>query len=715
MLINQQTSRNTKLIFSEVEPKDYKYYKLLKNYKQRAIYCGEDGHIFLETNCNYYKEICDFLTAIAEPLHRTKNMHEYSLTENSLYSASSMNIKTDLIILILNNICKHELPQTLINFIKENTERYGKAKLVLEKKRYFIECYDYNIKNYLYRDSVLELSNRKVYAKRNKNSTLPETSNPRIITIPDIDYNNENDINNNLSNAIKEMMGENKENDNKERPSNGETFFEVDAEDIEEIRKRCKENLNYPLLEEYDFNNDNLPELNIRPKLKNPTRGYQEKALSIMFSNQRARSGIIVLPCGAGKTLVGILATTTIKRSTVILCNSSVSVEQWHKEINTYTIVKPKENVVRFTGDKKDPLWNLDKEAGILISTYSMMSQIDKKNPEVKAKIKDMNNTEWGLMIFDEVQVLPAKIFREILAIFKSHCKLGLTATLVREDTKIKDLHFLIGPKHYEANWLDLQREGYLARVKCVEIWCEMEDNFYKEYLKSDASKRKRLYTSNPNKFYVCKALINKYKGSKIIIYSNDLLTFDYYAKELKCLYIYGTTPNKERNAILSKFEDDLSGYDVLLMSQVGDTSLNIPNVKVIIQVSSHFGSRRQEAQRLGRVLRPKKDISEFNAYFYTIISKNTEEMYFSNKRHQYLIDQGYYFEVITDWHNILNTQNVKIDNIFNKKVLYDILAKIERGEKAEELSDNEDVLSDKNNIFTNNLNHYYNNKMEID
>lgn len=177
-----------------------------------------------------------------------------------------------------------------------------------------------------------------------------------------------------------------------------------------------------------------------------------------MFSNGRARSGVIVLPCGAGKTLAGIIAACTVKKSTMVLCTSDVSVQQWRSQFFMWSNIGGK--VCRFTSKTKDLMFNAkgpEGEAGIVISTYNMIAYQGNRSGETRNIMEAIKNTDWGLLILDEVQVVPAEMFRKVLAICKSHCKLGLTATLVREDNKIQDLNFLIGPKLYEANWLDLQ------------------------------------------------------------------------------------------------------------------------------------------------------------------------------------------------------------------------------------------------------------------
>ena len=281
-----------------------------------------------------------------------------------------------------------------------------------------------------------------------------------------------------------------------------------------------------------------------------------------------------------------------------------------------------------------------------------------------------IQSREWGLLLLDEVHVVPANVFRKVLTTVAAHTKLGLTATLVREDDKIDDLNFLIGPKLYEANWLDLSRKGHIANVQvrmfflvrcknsdplkpspqCAEVWCPMTPEFYREYIKADSRKRRLLFVMNPHKFQACQYLIQYHeeRGDKIIVFSDNVFALKSYARKLNKPFIYGPTSQVERMKILQHFQHNPS-VNTIFLSKVGDTSLDLPEATCLIQISSHYGSRRQEAQRLGRILRAKRRNDEgFNAYFYTLVSKDTEEMYYSTKRQQFLIDQGYSFKVIT-------------------------------------------------------------------
>ncbi|KAI8872710.1 DNA repair helicase rad25 [Ramicandelaber brevisporus] len=384
----------------------------------------------------------------------------------------------------------------------------------------------------------------------------------------------------------------------------------------------------------------------IEPKSTTRLRPYQEKSLSKMFGNGRARSGIIVLPCGAGKTLVGITATYTVHKSALVLCTSTVSVMQWKREFLQWTNLDERQ-VALFTSDEKHTFAG---NAGIIISTYSMVANRRKRSYEAEQMMKFIREREWGFLLLDEVHVVPANMFRNVISDVKAHCKLGLTATLVREDDKIGDLNFLIGPKLYEANWMDLASQGHIANVQCAEVWCPMTSEFYSEYLKETSRKKTLLYVMNPHKFQACQYLMEHHerRGDKIIIFSDNVFALVEYARRLNRPFIHGGTAHGERMLVLNHFQNN-PALRTILLSKVGDTSIDLPEATCLIQISSHYGSRRQEAQRLGRILRAKRRREEgFNAYFYSLVSTDTQEMYYSSKRQQFLVDQGYAFKVIT-------------------------------------------------------------------
>mmetsp|Transcript_14221 Transcript_14221/g.16651 ORF Transcript_14221/g.16651 Transcript_14221/m.16651 type:complete len:840 (+) Transcript_14221:290-2809(+) len=436
--------------------------------------------------------------------------------------------------------------------------------------------------------------------------------------------------------------------------------FEINPEKIENVKSEAI-SIDFPLMEEYDFRkDDHNPDLPIT--LTGKLRPYQEKALSKMFGNGRARSGLIVLPCGAGKTLTGITACCTIKKSCIVFCNNAVAVDQWVASFKFFTTIDDK-YIRKFTANHKEPL--PDSGPVLLVTSYSFISYTGSRSIEATQVINQVKSREWGLLLMDEVHVVPAKMFRKALTHCKGHAKLGLSATLVREDGLIEDLYFLIGPKLYEANWMNLTNQGYLARVLCAELWCPMSPLFMKEYLRTNDAKRKQLlYVMNPIKYAMCKALMEYHeaRNDKILIFSDDITALLRYKNKLRRYCLYGNTSEYERADLLARFRGGSNipkekVITTLFISSVGDVAIDLPEANIIIQISSHFGSRRQEAQRLGRILRPKSSAKfnvGYNAFFYTLVSMDTKEMSFSNRRQQYLVDQGYTYKVIPNLGEII-------------------------------------------------------------
>ncbi|XP_034374015.1 general transcription and DNA repair factor IIH helicase/translocase subunit XPB [Arvicanthis niloticus] len=637
----------------EYGAKDYRQQMPLKgDHTSRPLWVAPDGHIFLEAFSPVYKYAQDFLVAIAEPVCRPTHVHEYKLTAYSLYAAVSVGLQTSDITEYLRKLSKTGVPDGIIQFIKLCTVSYGKVKLVLKHNRYFVESSHPDVIQHLLQDPVIrecrlrnaegeatELITETFTSKSAISKTAEGSGGPS--TSQGVDAQAKSDIPKDLFDFYEQM-----DKDEEEEEETQTVSFEVKQEMIEELQKRCI-CLEYPLLAEYDFRNDSLnPDINIDLKPTAVLRPYQEKSLRKMFGNGRARSGVIVLPCGAGKSLVGVTAACTVRKRCLVLGNSAVSVEQWKAQFKMWSTIDDSQ-ICRFTSDAKD------KPIGcsIAISTYSMLGHTTKRSWEAERVMEWLKTQEWGLMILDEVHTIPAKMFRRVLTIVQAHCKLGLTATLVREDDKIVDLNFLIGPKLYEANWMELQNNGYIAKVQCAEVWCPMSPEFYREYVAIKTKKRILLYTMNPNKFRACQFLIkfHERRNDKIIVFADNVFALKEYAIRLNKPYIYGPTSQGERMQILQNFKHNPK-INTIFISKVGDTSFDLPEANVLIQISSHGGSRRQEAQRLGRVLRAKKGMvaEEYNAFFYSLVSQDTQEMAYSTKRQRFLVDQGYSFKVIT-------------------------------------------------------------------
>lgn len=564
----------------------------------------------------------------------------------------------------------------MVSFIRDYTASFGKIKLVLKENRYFVESAETETLKTLLQDDIVggarvreeDRSNTQRPGGAVGTEVLGRSSAPKKgdLVIPGTGAATSKNAASNGQPSVPQAETEaaaqreaeadlfssiigGGDDDPSSLEADEDTVhsFEIREEEIENVKRRCNE-IGLPMLEEYDFRADlRNPDLAIDLRPSTHIRPYQEKSLSKMFGNGRARSGIIVLPCGAGKTLVGITAGCTIKKSTLVLCTSSVSVMQWKREFLKWSNVK-EEMVSVFTADVKE---KFSSSAGIVISTYSMVANTGKRSHSSQKMMNFLESREWGFILLDEVHVVPASMFRRVLTRIKAHSKLGLTATLVREDEKIDELNFLVGPKLYEANWMDLAAKGHIATVQCAEVWCPMTPEFYREYLRESARRKMLLYCMNPNKFQAAQFLIKYHedRGDKIIVFSDNVYALEAYAKKLSKPYIHGGTPQTERMRILQHFQHNPL-INTIFLSKVGDTSIDLPEATCLIQISSHFGSRRQEAQRLGRILRAKRRNDEgFNAFFYSLVSKDTAEMFYSTKRQQFLVDQGYAFRVITE------------------------------------------------------------------
>ncbi|ESO86104.1 hypothetical protein LOTGIDRAFT_207144 [Lottia gigantea] len=633
----------------EFGAKDFrKSLELKPDHASRPLFIGPNGHIFLESFSPVYKHAHDFLIAISEPVCRPEHIHEYKLTPYSLYAAVSVGLQTTDIIEYLRRLCKTSLPDGIIEFIKLCTLSYGKVKLVLKHNRYYVESQYPEVLQKLLKDPVIQ--------DCRKRDEMDEAGDDQFIAgeVSGTTGENGEPVPDDIHDFYTKIDNEEEDEDEAQLKT---VSFEVKQENIETIQKRCIE-LEYPLLAEYDFRNDTInPDINMDLKPSTVLRPYQEKSLRKMFGNGRARSGVIVLPCGAGKTLVGVTAACTVRKRCLALATSGVAVEQWRSQFKMWSTID--DNLIcRFTSDAKDKPMG----CSVCISTYSMLAHSTKRSWEAEKMMEWLQSQEWGIMLLDEVQTIPAKMFRRVLTIVNAHCKLGLTATLVREDDKIADLNFLIGPKLYEANWMELQNNGFIAKVQCAEVWCPMTPEFYREYLQMKSMKKLLLYAMNPNKFQACQFLIRYHerRNDKIIVFADNVFALKHYAITLNKPYLYGPTSQGERLQILQNFQHNPK-VNTIFVSKVADTSFDLPEANVLIQISAHGGSRRQEAQRLGRILRAKKGAvaEEYNAFFYSLVSQDTMEMQYSLKRQRFLVNQGYSYKVITKLAGMDEEENI--------------------------------------------------------
>ncbi|KAJ9616983.1 DNA repair helicase RAD25 [Cladophialophora chaetospira] len=693
---SKHKSNNTS-IFGE---KDFSWLSLKPDHDNRPLwidpnvsYGSKKGpKITLESFSPLSSQATDLLTTIAEPQSRPSFLHEYRFTEHSLYAALSVGLRGDDIIRALEKLSKTPVPESVIEFINRHTKTYGKVRLVLRNNKFYVESDERDIVDMLLRDPVIGPckaigTHVQTGVIQTKATVIQGTSNAKGMI-----QAGQNNVEMPRDNPVDEneaMIASLRDEEDEEDTFKEATNFEIAPNKREEVAKRCLD-IGYPAISEYDFANDfentTLP-IDLKPSTQ--IRPYQEKALSKMFGNGRGKSGIIVLPCGAGKTLVGITAGCHIKKSIVVCCTSAMSSYQWANEFKKWSDITS-DDIAVFSANEK---YKFKREAGVLVATYSMLTASGKRAHDTQQMMDWIQSKEWGLMLLDEVHVVPAKMFRRVGENIRAHCKLGLTATLLREDDKVTDLNYLIGPKLYEANWMELADQGHIAKVQCAEVWCPMSIEFYQEYQNSNPRKRLLFYIMNPEKFRVCQYLINYHekRGDKIIVFSDNVYALKHYARSMGRYFIYGQTSNAERIEVLERFQnDDRPETSTIFLSKIGDTSLDLPEATCLIQISSHYGSRRQEAQRLGRILRAKRRNDEgFNAFFYSLVSKDTTEMVYSAKRQAFLTDQGYAFKTITHLAGMEN-ENLKYSTSRERnELLADVLLQSETAAEIEKVEDN--------------------------
>ncbi|CAB4711719.1 MAG: helicase [Actinobacteria bacterium] len=357
-------------------------------------------------------------------------------------------------------------------------------------------------------------------------------------------------------------------------------------------------------------------------------RPYQELAAEGFW---HGGSGVVVLPCGAGKTIVGAAAMAHAKATTLILVTNTIAARQWREELLKRTTLNEDE-IGEYSGAKKEI-------RPVTIATYQVMT---KKKNGVYAHLDLFDSYDWGLIIYDEVHLLPAPIFR-FTADIQSRRRLGLTATLVREDGMEGEVFSLIGPKRFDVPWKEIESQGYIAPAECIEVRVNLTENERLMYATAEPENRYRTCATTRTKRDVVEALVEKHSGEQILVIGQYIDQLDELSEVLGVPLIKGDTPVKEREVLFNKFRT--GEITCLVVSKVANFSIDLPDATIAIQVSGAFGSRQEEAQRLGRILRPKSDGR--GAKFYSVISRDTIDQDFAQNRQRFLAEQGYSYKII--------------------------------------------------------------------
>ena len=357
-------------------------------------------------------------------------------------------------------------------------------------------------------------------------------------------------------------------------------------------------------------------------------RPYQELAAEGFW---HGGSGVVVLPCGAGKTIVGAAAMAHAKATTLILVTNTIAARRWREELLKRTTLNEDE-IGEYSGAKKEI-------RPVTIATYQVMT---KKKNGVYAHLDLFDSYDWGLIIYDEVHLLPAPIFR-FTADIQSRRRLGLTATLVREDGMEGEVFSLIGPKRFDVPWKEIESQGYIAPAECIEVRVNLTETERLSYATAEVENRYRYCATTRTKRDVVEALVKKHQGEQILVIGQYIDQLDELSEVLGVPLIKGETPVKEREILFNKFRS--GEITTLVVSKVANFSIDLPDATIAIQVSGAFGSRQEEAQRLGRILRPKSDGR--TAKFYSVVSRDTIDQDFAQNRQRFLAEQGYSYRII--------------------------------------------------------------------
>ena len=357
-------------------------------------------------------------------------------------------------------------------------------------------------------------------------------------------------------------------------------------------------------------------------------RDYQQMAADSFWAGG---SGVVVLPCGAGKTMVGAAAMAKAKATTLILVTNTVAGRQWKRELLARTNLT-EEEIGEYSGERKEI-------RPVTIATYQVVTR---KTKGVYRALELFDSRDWGLMIYDEVHLLPAPVFR-MTADLQSRRRLGLTATLVREDGREGDVFSLIGPKRYDAPWKDIEAQGWIAPADCVEVRVTLTDNERMIYATAEPEERYKTCSTAHTKMAVVRRILQRHAGAPTLVIGAYLDQLEALGADLDAPVIQGSTSNKEREKLFDQFRR--GELTTLVVSKVANFSIDLPEASVAVQVSGTFGSRQEEAQRLGRLLRPKHDGGQ--AHFYSVVARDTLDADYAAHRQRFLAEQGYAYRIV--------------------------------------------------------------------
>jgi DNA excision repair protein ERCC-3 len=553
---------------------------------ENPLIIQSDKTLLLEVNNPYFEEARNIIGQFADLEKSPEYMHFYRISPLSLWNAASAKISYEQIKDALYRFSKYEVPQNVLADVREQINRYGKIKLIKE-------------------DS--EGGGFRLAITSAEAPFIKEITNQKTV----IPY-------------IEEKAGPNK--------------FYIKANSRGFI-KQALIKIGYPVedLAGYEkgapYSFDILETTNSNQTFE--IRDYQRDSIDVFYREGKVDggSGVIVLPCGAGKTIVGIGVMGKIQAETLVLVTNTLSIRQWYQELTDKTTIPP-EDIGEYSGERKEI-------KPITIATYNILTYRKKKGEDF-SHFHLFTEKKWGLIIYDEVHLLPAPVFRmtsEIQAIRR----LGLTATLIREDGLEEDVFSLIGPKKYDVPWKDLEKKSWIAQAECVEVRQPMDPGLRMKYATASDREKFRIASENPAKIEVTEQIIEEFPDANILIIGQYIQQLEKFSKKFGYPLITGKLPNREREKLYAAFRK--GEEKVLIVSKVANFSVDLPDANIAIQISGTFGSRQEEAQRLGRILRPKQ-AGDNKAYFFSLVSSDSVEERFAENRQRFLAEQGYNYSI---------------------------------------------------------------------
>ncbi|MBS7266523.1 MAG: DEAD/DEAH box helicase [Treponema sp.] len=568
------------------------------NYENPLIVQG-DRSLLLDVHAPLAEECRNALIPFAELEKSPEHLHTYRLTPLSLWNAASAGFSADDAAAVLQKYARYDVPQSVIAWIKETASRFGKITLLAGP----------DIEVPVKEGSAEKIIEHYLYLKADSLPVYKEIF---------------------ANHSVKKLLTASSDAN---APEHSFLIHLTDRGTIKQLLLQA----GWPVKDQVALTDGEPLDVSLRQTTAAgqplQIREYQTGAARALVGDKGPGTGFgtIVLPCGAGKTIVGMTIMDMLKTSTLIITTNISAVHQWIDELLDKTNLT-RDKIAEYSGESKTI-------KQVTVATYQVLTwRPDKEGPYPHFSI--FHERPWGLIIYDEVHMLPAPVFR-VVADLQAVRRVGLTATLVREDGCEGYVFSLVGPKRYDVPWKELERDRWIATAECVEVRIDLPAYQEIDYAVAGTREKHKIASMNPEKLPVVSQIIKKFPDDKILVIGQYLQQLDEIVKELGCPIITGKTPTVERDRIYNDFRE--GKIRVLVVSKVANFAIDLPDASLAIQVSGTFGSRQEEAQRLGRILRPK----ERKSRFFTLITRNTVEEEFGSNRQKFLAEQGYEYKIV--------------------------------------------------------------------